>query len=59
MFELIRGTADRFLSLPSYGIAATLLFVLYAVQAEIRFGAQARATRSGALRGNNFSRVRN
>jgi hypothetical protein len=47
MFELIRSIADRFLSLPSYGIAATSLFVLYAVQAEIRFGAKARATRSG------------
>ena len=47
MLELIRGIANRFLALPSYGIAATLLFVLYAVQAEIRFGAQARATRGG------------
>ena len=47
MLELIRGIAERFLALPSYGIAATLLFVLYAVQAEIRFGAQARATRGG------------
>jgi protein-S-isoprenylcysteine O-methyltransferase Ste14 len=47
MFEVIRGIADRFLTLPSYGIAATSLFVLYAVQAEIRFGAKARATRGG------------
>jgi protein-S-isoprenylcysteine O-methyltransferase Ste14 len=47
MFELIRSIAIRFLALPSYGIAATLLFVLYAVQAEIRFGAKARATRGG------------
>ena len=47
MFELIRGIANRFLALPSYGIAATSLFVLYAVQAEIRFGAKARATRAG------------
>jgi len=47
MFEAIRGIADRFLALPSYGIAATSLFVLYAVQAEIRFGAKARATRGG------------
>jgi protein-S-isoprenylcysteine O-methyltransferase Ste14 len=47
MFEVIRGIADRFLALPSYGIAATSLFVLYAVQAEIRFGDKARATRGG------------
>jgi protein-S-isoprenylcysteine O-methyltransferase Ste14 len=47
MFEVVRGIADRFLALPSYGIAATALFVLYAVQAEIRFGAKARATRGG------------
>lgn len=47
MFEVIRGIAGRFLALPSYGIAATSLFVLYAVQAEIRFGAKARATRGG------------
>jgi protein-S-isoprenylcysteine O-methyltransferase Ste14 len=47
MFEAIRGIADRFLALPSYGIAAALLFVLYAIQAEIRFGAKARATRGG------------
>ena len=48
MFELIRGIAERCLALPSYGIAATLLFVLYAVQAEMRFGAKARATKAGA-----------
>jgi protein-S-isoprenylcysteine O-methyltransferase len=47
MFEVIRGIADRFWALPAYGIAATSLFVLYAVQAEIRFGAKARATRGG------------
>jgi hypothetical protein len=47
MFEVIRGVADRFLALPSYGIAATSLFVLYAGQAEIRFAAKARATRGG------------
>ena len=47
MFGVIRGIAGRFLALPSYGIAATSLFVLYAVQAEIRFGAKARATRGG------------
>ena len=48
MFELIRAIADRFLALPTYGIAATLLFVLYVIQAEIRFGDKARATRGGA-----------
>ena len=37
MFEVIRGIAGRFLALPPYGIAATSLFLLYAVQAEIRF----------------------
>jgi protein-S-isoprenylcysteine O-methyltransferase Ste14 len=47
MFEVIRGIAGRFSALPSYGIAATSLFVLFAVQAEIRFGAKARATRGG------------
>lgn len=47
MFEAIRGMAERFSTLPSYGIAATALFVLYAIQAEIRFGAKARATRAG------------
>jgi hypothetical protein len=29
MFEAIRGIADRFLALPSYGIAATSLILLY------------------------------
>jgi protein-S-isoprenylcysteine O-methyltransferase Ste14 len=48
MFDLIRGITDRFLALPSYGIAATSLFVLYAVQAEIRFGAKARAMKGGS-----------
>ena len=38
----------RFLAMPAYGIAAVLLLVLDVVQAEIRFGAKARTTRSGA-----------
>jgi protein-S-isoprenylcysteine O-methyltransferase Ste14 len=48
MFELIRGVAERFLAMPPYGIAAVSLLLLYVVQAEIRFGEKARATRGGA-----------
>jgi protein-S-isoprenylcysteine O-methyltransferase Ste14 len=47
MFELIRGVTDRFLAMPAYDIAATIILVLYAVQVEIRFGAKARASRGG------------
>jgi protein-S-isoprenylcysteine O-methyltransferase Ste14 len=47
MFELTRGILHRFLAIPPYGIAATALLVLYVVQAEIRFGAKARAINSG------------
>jgi protein-S-isoprenylcysteine O-methyltransferase Ste14 len=47
MLELSRGITDRFLAMPSYGIAAMSLLVLYAVQAEIRFGAKARAQKAG------------
>ena len=48
MFDLARGVTDRFLTMPPYGIAAMFILVLYAVQAEIRFGAKARAMRAGA-----------
>lgn len=48
MFDLARGVTDRFLTMPSYGIAAMFILVLYAVQIEIRFGAKARAMRGGA-----------
>lgn len=37
----------RFTSLPGYGIAALIVLLLYAVQAEIRFGKKARSGRSG------------
>jgi protein-S-isoprenylcysteine O-methyltransferase Ste14 len=47
MHELIRGIADRLFSMPPYGLAAMSLLLLYAVQAEIRFGAKARATKAG------------
>jgi len=47
MFELIRGITDRIFAMPSYGIAAMSLLVLYVVQAEIRFGAKARAMKGG------------
>jgi protein-S-isoprenylcysteine O-methyltransferase len=47
MIELIRGITDRILAMPSYGIAAVSLLVLYIVQAEIRFGAKARAMKAG------------
>jgi protein-S-isoprenylcysteine O-methyltransferase len=39
---------DRFLAMPHYGIAATLILVFWAIQAEIRFGAKARAMKAGA-----------
>jgi protein-S-isoprenylcysteine O-methyltransferase len=39
---------DRFSSMPAHGIAAALVLALYVVQAEVRFGAQARATKAGA-----------
>jgi protein-S-isoprenylcysteine O-methyltransferase Ste14 len=48
MLDLSRGITDRLSAIPSYGIAAMLLLVLYVVQAEIRFGAKARATKAGA-----------
>jgi protein-S-isoprenylcysteine O-methyltransferase Ste14 len=48
MFDLIRGVTHRFLAMPAYDIAATIILVLYAVQVEIRFGAKARASRGGA-----------
>lgn len=37
----------RFTSLPSYGIAALIVLLLYAVQAQIRFGKRARSGRPG------------
>lgn len=37
----------RFTSLPAYGIAALIVLLLYAVQAEIRFGSKARTGRPG------------
>jgi protein-S-isoprenylcysteine O-methyltransferase Ste14 len=36
----------RFASLPTYGIAALILLLLYAAQSELRFGKRARSTRS-------------
>ena len=48
MLELGRGLTHRLLAIPSYAIAALLLLMLYVVQAEIRFGAKARAMRGGA-----------
>ena len=39
---------SRFTALPSYGIGALLLLLLYAIQSEIRFGRRARTIRAGA-----------
>ena len=36
-----------FAALPAYGIAALVVFLLYAIQAEIRFGSKARSSRPG------------
>jgi len=47
MLKLIHGVIDRFFAMPPYDIAAALIFVSWMVQAEIRFGAKARATRAG------------
>jgi protein-S-isoprenylcysteine O-methyltransferase Ste14 len=44
MSELI----SRFTALPPYGLGGLFVLLLYAVQSEIRFGARARAHRSGA-----------
>jgi protein-S-isoprenylcysteine O-methyltransferase Ste14 len=44
MHEII----SRFTALPLYGVGAVIVFLLYAVQSEIRFGARARAIRGGA-----------
>lgn len=44
--ELSRG-AERLAQIPAHFTAALVLLVLYTVQAEIRFGARARAMRSG------------
>jgi protein-S-isoprenylcysteine O-methyltransferase len=38
---------SRFTALPSYGIGALIVALLYAIQSEIRFGARARAVRAG------------
>lgn len=38
MFDLISGLKQ----LPSYGVAAVIVMLLYAVQSEIRFGQRAR-----------------
>ncbi|HEX7192030.1 MAG TPA: isoprenylcysteine carboxylmethyltransferase family protein [Thermoanaerobaculia bacterium] len=37
----------RFTALPGYGIAALIVLLLYAAQAEIRFGSRARSSRPG------------
>jgi len=39
---------SRFTSLPSYGIGALFVLLLYALQSEIRFGSRARTFRTGA-----------
>jgi len=44
MAELI----SRFTALPTYGLGGLFVLLLYAVQSEIRFGARARAHRTGA-----------
>jgi protein-S-isoprenylcysteine O-methyltransferase len=44
MSRLLEG----FMALPPYGLGALLVFLLYAVQSEIRFGAKARSHSSGA-----------
>jgi len=44
MSELI----SRFTSLPGYGLGGVLIFVLYGLQSELRFGSRARAIRAGA-----------
>jgi protein-S-isoprenylcysteine O-methyltransferase len=38
----------KFTSLPSYGISALVVLLLYAIQSEIRFGKSARTMRTGA-----------
>ena len=43
-----QGLVERFLAMPASSIAATLILVLYAVQAEIRFGAKARSMKGEA-----------
>lgn len=43
MFDLMSGLKQ----LPSYGIAAVIVMLLYAVQSEIRFGKRARSMRTG------------
>ena len=44
----MHGIISRFTALPLYGIGALVVFLLFAVQAEIRFGARARTVRPGA-----------
>jgi protein-S-isoprenylcysteine O-methyltransferase len=44
MPDLIGGSKE----LPGYGVAAVILLVLYAIQAEIRFGERARSRQAGA-----------
>ena len=44
MFDLISGLKQ----LPSYGVAAVIVLLLYAVQSEIRFGKRARTMRTGS-----------
>jgi protein-S-isoprenylcysteine O-methyltransferase Ste14 len=47
LIDRLHAAADELLAMPRYGLAAALLLVLYAIQAEIRFGAKARAMRGG------------
>ena len=43
----MRGILQPFLALPSYGLAALLVLLLYAVQSELRFGRRARTIFAG------------
>ena len=42
------GFFDGFTTLPPYGIGAFAVLILYAIQAEIRFGSKARSSSAGA-----------
>jgi protein-S-isoprenylcysteine O-methyltransferase Ste14 len=48
MFDLLHSLTAGIFALPPYGVGALLVLLLYAIQAEIRFGSKARSIAAGA-----------
>ena len=45
----MQEVVSRFFALPAYGVGALMVILLYALQAEIRFGPRARSMRAGSF----------